>query len=714
MKKLYSFLLVCCTITISQAQVINFPDANFKAKLLQSAPGNTIAYGNNTNIAIDANGDGEITQAEASIVTGLKISNANISDLSGINFFTGLITLDCDHNQLSSIDVSSLTNLQTLNCSNNQLLSLNGLSQTNLGSLKCHYNQLTSLNVAGVENLTLLHCYNNRLTNIDVSGLVLGFFNCSNNLLTSLDFTGTYFDFFSCSNNNLNSINLKNGIRNQAVFFDIQNNPNLQHVCVDDIEQEAFQIRVIQQGYTNCSVNSYCSFVPGGTTYRIEGTSKFDSNYNTSCEASDAIFSNLKYSVTDGTTSGVYIGYPSGNYSIPVLAGTHTITPVLENPTYFNVSPVSTSVTFPTQASPFSQDFCVKANGVHPDLETVIVPLMPARPGFSSEYALLYRNKGNQVQSGSIALTFDDSKMDVIDAAPIVNSQALNTLSWNYTNLLPYEKRVIRVKMRINAPTDTPAVNAGDQLGFTVALSPIVADETPQDNTFVFNQIVVNSFDPNDKTCLQGNALALNEVGKYVHYMIRFENTGTYPAENIVVKDMIDTNKFDVNSIVPIKGSHNYFTRIKDDKVEFIFENINLPFDDANNDGYVVFKIKTKPTLVEGDTFSNSASIYFDYNLPIITNTAVTTIQALSNQDFDYGYYFAVYPNPINDVLNIETKQTIKISSINIYNALGQLVLVIPNAQNVNKVDVSSLSAGNYFIKINSNKGTANTKFIKN
>jgi hypothetical protein len=35
--------------------------------------------------------------------------------------------------------------------------------------------------------------------------------------------------------------------------------------------------------------------------------------------------------------------------------------------------------------------------------------------------------------------------------------------------------------------------------------------------------------------------------------------------------------------------------------VEFIFQGIQLPFDDANNDGYVVFKIKSKNTLAIGD-----------------------------------------------------------------------------------------------------------------
>src|SRR5690606_35858803 len=63
---------------------------------------------------------------------------------------------------------------------------------------------------------------------------------------------------------------------------------------------------------------------------------------------------------------------------------------------------------------------------------------------------------------------------------------------------------------------------------------------------------------------------------------------------NVVVKDVIDEAKFDVNSLVPLSGSHPFQTRIKPGNiVEFFFENINLPFDDESNDGYVVFKIRT-------------------------------------------------------------------------------------------------------------------------
>ena len=127
----------------------------------------------------------------------------------------------------------------------------------------------------------------------------------------------------------------------------------------------------------------------------------------------------------------------------------------------------------------------------------------------------------------------------------------------------------------------------------------------------------------------------------------------------------------------------------------------------------MAFKIKTKSTLVSGDTFGGLANIYFDYNSAITTNTYTTTIQALSVQDFSFVNYFSLYPNPVSEVLNISKRDAIEISSIHIYNVLGQLMMVIPNAKNTANIDVSNLTSGNYFLKINSDKGTSNTKFIK-
>ena len=451
----------------------------------------------------------------------------------------------------------------------------------------------------------------------------------------------------------------------------------------------------------------------GEDYYYVVGNSLFDYDSN-GCSIADPIFPNINLHITSGTVAYNYITDFSGDYTIPNAQGDYTITPTFENPSYFTVSPTNISVSFPTQPSPVIQDFCITPNGVHPDLEITLLPLTVARPGFQAKYRLVYKNKGNQLQSGTVNFNFNDAVLNFLTATTAVSSQTLNNLNWNFNNLMPLETREITITLNVNSPTATPPVTSGFVLNYSTSVSSTLTDEMPSDNTFTFNQTVVNSFDPNDKTCLEGATIATTKVGDYVHYMIRFENTGSYNAQNITVKDVIDTTKYDINTLLPTSGSHSFITRILEgNRAEFYFENINLPFADATNDGYVAFKIKTKSTLVAGDSFSNSAGIYFDYNYPITTNTATTTITALSNQDFNFNDYFSVYPNPVENNLNISKKEEIEISSIIIYNMLGQIVVAIPNAKNVENVDVSSLKSGNYFVKINTDKGNSNTKFIK-
>ncbi|MFN7043972.1 MAG: T9SS type A sorting domain-containing protein [Flavobacterium sp.] len=736
MKKLY-FLFFLTIGFFANAQIVNIPDANFKATLLSANSSNIIAR----NLAgyyftIDSNNDGEIQIIEAQQVKQLNIANKNISNLTGIEAFINLDDLGCSNNLLTALNVSACTNLTRLTCSSNQLTSLNVQSLTGLVALYVTNNQLTSLNVQGLNllqildcgrnmltllnvqgcsNLTSLICYNNFLTSIDLQGLInIRSLNCQNNVIQELDIQdSSYLYSLTCSNNNLVSLNIKNSIGSNAPSYSLNfsNNPNLQYICADENEIIYVQNLITTYGYNAiCHVNSYCSFAPGGIYYNILGKTKFDFNTN-GCDIADINYTNLKFNITDGINSGNMIANITGDYFIPVQSGNLTITPNLENPSYFNISPESVSVNFPTQTSPFTRDFCVTANGIHHDVEIMIIPTVPARPGFDANYKLVYSNKGNQVENGSISLTFDDAKLDYVAANPVFNSSAVNNFTWNYTNLQPFETREIALVLSVNSPIEIPAVNIGDQINFLAEITPFTNDEIQYDNISALKQIVVGSYDPNDKRCLEGETADVIIVGEYVHYVIRFENTGTYPAENIVVKDMIDLAKFDIATLVPLKSSHDFFTIISGNKVEFIFENINLDFNDATNDGYVVFKIKTKPTLIVGDTFTNNANIYFDYNFPITTNTYSTTITALSSQDFDFGTYFTLYPNPAKDILNIQSKQDVAINSVEIYNQLGQIVMASTNT--LNTIDVSNLASGTYFVKINTEKGSANAKFVK-
>ena len=790
MKKLYFSLLTLLLCFVANAQIVNIPDANFKAKLLAASPSLTTAsvetpiYNSSSNSwtvssynKIDTNNDGEIQVSEAQTIKYLNISFSSITNIEGMLSFTNIIYLGCVSNPLTSLNVQGLTNLQGLICSNNQLTSLNFQGLTNLLTLDCSNNPLTSLNVQGLTNLETLFCITSQLSSLNVQGLTnlqfldcsdnqlssinvqglanLQFLICKNNALSSLNVQGltnlitlTCYNnqittlnlqgltnlltldcfnnqlpslnvqelgnlhYLDCSNNQLTSLFVKNGNLQGWSFFAISENPNLAYICADEADLTFVQTKVNQAGYTaTCQVNSYCSFVPGGTYYTIQGNNKLDTNSN-GCDAIDGFYPNLKFTISNGTVVGSLISNASGNFSIPVSAGTHTITPQFENPNYFTSSPTSTTINFPATASPFVQDFCIAPNGIHHDLEVVIIPLEPARPGFDATYKIKYKNKGNQNETATLVFNYNDAILDYISSTLTPTTTSTGSLSWNIGTVTPFQSGEFVVTLNVNSPMETPAVNAGDILNYTAVINGLNTDETPVDNTATLNQTVVNSYDPNDKTCLEGTTINPNMIGQYVHYQIRFENTGTFPAENIVVKDMIDTTKFDIATLQITDASHSCVTRITNpNKVEFIFEDINLPFDDATNDGYVVFKIKTKSTLVVGNTISNLANIYFDYNFPIVTNTATSTFQALATNEFDSNNALTLYPIPVKGNLNFSLKNNEITSSISIYNLLGQLIQTTTNPSN--SIDVSNLQSGSYLIKVTTDKGINSGKFVK-
>lgn len=145
-------------------------------------------------------------------VTSLTVSDKSLSDLSGIEYFVNLISLDCQKNQLASLDVSNLTKLTVLTCNENQLTSLDVSSLTKLSNLNCQNNQLTTLDVSQNAALWDLRCSNNQLTELNVSNNPgLRILYCTDNLLTALDITkNTILEDLLCNNNQLATLDVSN------------------------------------------------------------------------------------------------------------------------------------------------------------------------------------------------------------------------------------------------------------------------------------------------------------------------------------------------------------------------------------------------------------------------------------------------------------------------------------------------------------------------
>ena len=101
---------------------------------------------------------------------------------------------------------------------------------------------------------------------------------------------------------------------------------------------------------------------------------------------------------------------------------------------------------------------------------------------------------------------------------------------------------------------------------------------------------------------------------------------------------------------------------------------------------------------------------YYQSHLPNPNCVVDSACSALNITQFSPDV-LVISPNPVNDVLNVSTDQ--KITSVNVYNVLGQLVLEIANQSDYSAIDVSVLKSGNYFLELNCGSGNSIKRFVK-
>ena len=118
-----------------------FPDVNFRVAVLEW---------------YDTDADGLLSEEEMEVIAAeyeLYVCGLGISDLKGIEYFTGLVNLDCSSNNLEALDLSALTSLKALNCAYNKLNALDISMCTELVSLICYKNNISTLDITGIYGL---------------------------------------------------------------------------------------------------------------------------------------------------------------------------------------------------------------------------------------------------------------------------------------------------------------------------------------------------------------------------------------------------------------------------------------------------------------------------------------------------------------------------------------------------------------------------------
>ncbi|MFN4248733.1 MAG: T9SS type A sorting domain-containing protein [Flavipsychrobacter sp.] len=312
-------------------------------------------------------------------------------------------------------------------------------------------------------------------------------------------------------------------------------------------------------------------------------------------------------------------------------------------------------------------------------------------------------------QSGIVTLNIS-SKYTYSSASLTPTNISGNTITWNLSATTLKNGYGILV-------TVTPAttLSLGDTVCNTINISPTSGDINTANNTEYRCNTIVASFDPNEKSVYpQGNF----KQGDVFTYRIDFENLGNDTAFNVYILDTLSTH-LNEKTIEILNTSHpmNYdlITAASRKILRFDFPDIKLA-DSSNkayNKGFVEFKIATKTSgIPSGTILSNRAGIYFDINPVVMTNTAYRRLEPVNVIEVEHSEEILVYPNPANDILNINMADDYY-QHARVVNSIGQELKETSVTKGNNTLNIKQLPAGIYQLLLKGEYGTKAIKFQK-
>lgn len=337
---------------------------------------------------------------------------------------------------------------------------------------------------------------------------------------------------------------------------------------------------------------------------------------------------------------------------------------------------------------------------------------------------LSLHNEGCSVLKGRLALLASSlAKFQSSSQTPdLVRG---DTLYWFFDNLGPAEKRTIQLRFDV---ADAASV------GKTAHIVSWVETTQANGQTLVSGNIsyastIRCSFDPNDKQTHPNRSVSagLDQnytlFGESILYTIRFQNTGNDTAFQVSIRDQLSGN-LDWGSFKPLDSSHPFEATLADDgQLVFYFRNIFLP-DSATNpsasQGFVTFSVKPRQGLANNIVVDNTATIFFDYNPAIWTNTVqnklVSSLPGSSVNEMNKVLQnISLFPNPASDYVDLYQKNADSAAlDIHLYNVLG-IETTCPMARypNYTRIFLNHLPQGAYRIVLRAPNGEYASKVLE-
>jgi len=345
-----------------------------------------------------------------------------------------------------------------------------------------------------------------------------------------------------------------------------------------------------------------------------------------------------------------------------------------------------------------------------------IVSNLPMRCGFNVWLRPKLINSGTKAFSGECRIEIDTLiKLDSTSFEYPPDSILGNEYVWLYDNVPATHFKAVRIRFR------APGTEfRGTKLKFVTTYRGYGDSNEFVELIDTFKPEVNCSYDPNDKTVWPNREDLGNQTlhDEKLTYRIRFQNTGTDTAFNIVVEDTLSQH-LDWSTFKLMDYSHKVETQFYDDGlVKFIFNDVLLPDSNINepeSHGFVTYTIKAKPGLDEWTEIRNTAHIYFDFNPAIVTNTTKNAmVKEITYENVTKpgkANEIVVFPNPAKNRLNLVLDNDSP-AAITVVSSNGKQVLQDASVKN-GQLNISSLQPGIYFISIVQNDAVHRASFVK-
>jgi uncharacterized repeat protein (TIGR01451 family) len=315
-----------------------------------------------------------------------------------------------------------------------------------------------------------------------------------------------------------------------------------------------------------------------------------------------------------------------------------------------------------------------------------------------------YSNTGTTIPNGTIHLELDEELTYLSSEIEpeLIDGQHLY---WNYADLAYFEDRGF--KLTVLMPNFE---SIGNEITSFLTVDIEELDEPVFSAVDSLVQVIQGAYDPNDKSVRpagEGEFGYIPQSTQSLEYLIRFQNTGTDTAFQVVVTDQLDEN-LDWTSLSPLAWSHDMEIEVSyDGEISFIFDNIMLPDSNVNqiaSNGFIKYEIDLLPDLPLGTAIYNTANIYFDLNPAVITNTTLNTLRSDSTSVLSEENKFEtrIFPNPFTDYTTVSfSEELLENHTILIFDIMGKEVYRNQSVSGLSvQIQKRDLGAGLYILHL--------------